>query len=131
MAPSTLLSTIERDQPASVIDDDHLWRMTLGDSRLEREVLEIFVRQIAVMLGRIAAADPALAGASAHTLKGSARGIGAWRLARAAELLEQAAAASHDRAALANAVEQLKAAAGETSAVIDARLGGPPPAGNL
>jgi HPt (histidine-containing phosphotransfer) domain-containing protein len=65
--------------------------MTLGDRRLEREVLEIFVRQTTIMLNRIVGAEPALAAAAAHTLKGSARGIGAWRVARAAELLEQAA----------------------------------------
>ena len=32
-----------------------------------------------------------MAAAAAHTLKGSARGIGAWRVARAAERLELAA----------------------------------------
>ncbi len=65
--------------------------MTLGDRRLEREVLELFLRQTTILLNRIADADPPLAAAAAHTLKGSARGIGAWRVARAAELLEQAA----------------------------------------
>ena len=52
--------------------------MTLGDRRLEREVLEIFVRQTVIMLERIAGAEPALAAAAAHTLTGSARGIGVW-----------------------------------------------------
>ena len=50
------------------------------------------MRQTTIMLNRIAGADPPLAAAAAHTLKGSARGIGAWRVARAAELLEQAPA---------------------------------------
>jgi HPt (histidine-containing phosphotransfer) domain-containing protein len=122
MTAASLLSVVGRDQAASVIDDDHLRRMTLGDRRLEREVLEIFVRQIAIMLTRIAEADSALAAATAHTLKGSARGIGAWRMARAAERLEHAAGQPHD-SALTNAIEELKAAAGETSAAIDARLG--------
>jgi len=70
--------------PAAAIDDDHLRQMTLGDPALEREVLEIFMRQAALMLRRIAGAKPALAAAAAHTLKGSARGIGAWRVAQAA-----------------------------------------------
>jgi hypothetical protein len=44
----------------TVIDDDHLRQMTLGDRGLEREVLEIFIRQAALMLRRISGAKPAL-----------------------------------------------------------------------
>jgi HPt (histidine-containing phosphotransfer) domain-containing protein len=87
-----LPTAARRDRQPDVIDEQHLARMTLGDHRLEREVLELFVRQAALMVDRIGTAPPALAVAAAHTLKGSARGIGAWRLARAAELFEQAAA---------------------------------------
>src|SRR5579863_911527 len=87
-APSVSASS---GRQRAVIDEDHLGRMTLGDRQLEREVLEIFVRQTVIMLERIAGADPALAAATAHTLMGSARGIGAWRVAQAAERLEQAA----------------------------------------
>ena len=51
----------EPAEPARiVIDDEHLRRMTLGDRGLEREVLEIFMRQAALMLRRIAGAKPAL-----------------------------------------------------------------------
>ena len=81
----------DHDRKPTVIDETHLERMTLGDRRLEREVLELFVRQTTIMLGRIVGAELALAAAAAHTLKGSARGIGAWRVARAAELVENAA----------------------------------------
>ena len=81
------------DRQRGVIDDDHLSRMTLGDRRLEREVLEIFVRQTVIMLERIAGAEPALAAAAAHTLTGSARGIGAWRVARALSSLAELEAA--------------------------------------
>lgn len=35
---------------STAIDDDHLRQMTLGDRCLEREVLEIFMRQAALML---------------------------------------------------------------------------------
>ena len=96
--------------------------MTLGDRRLEREVLELFVRQTTIMLNRIAGAEPALAAAAAHTLKGSARGIGAWRVARAAELLEHAAGADGDADDMAEAIAELKAASLEASAAIGARL---------
>ncbi|HXW42245.1 MAG TPA: Hpt domain-containing protein [Xanthobacteraceae bacterium] len=116
------------DQP-TVIDADHLGRMTLGDRRLEREILELFVRQTALMLERIAGAQPPSAAAAAHTLKGSARGIGAWRVARAAELLEQAAGGeggdagdAGDRPDLAEAIAELKAASLEASAAIGSRL---------
>ena len=75
------------DQTPAVLDEAHLARMTLGDRQLERDVLQIFVRQAAMMLERIATAEPPLAAAAAHTLVGSARGIGAWRVAHAAERL--------------------------------------------
>ena len=90
---------------------------------MEREVLEIFVRQTVIMLERIAGAEPALAAAAAHTLIGSARGIGAWRVARAAEHLERVANGKSGAAALDEAVEELKSATVEASAAIAARLG--------
>jgi HPt (histidine-containing phosphotransfer) domain-containing protein len=106
----------------SVLDDDHLGRMTLGDPDLEREVLEIFARQTTLSLNRLVGAEPARAAAVAHTLKGSARGVGAWRVARAAERLEQAAAGKVD-AAIEGAIAQLDAASIEVREAIVARLG--------
>jgi HPt (histidine-containing phosphotransfer) domain-containing protein len=126
MSASDALGAAESrgEAAATVIDEDHLGRMTLGDRKLEREVLEIFVRQTVIMLERIAGAEPALAAATAHTLKGSARGIGAWRVARAAERLELAAGGKDSGAAeFEAAVEELKAATVEASAAIAARLG--------
>ena len=122
MTAASLSSAGDRDRKPMVIDDDHLERMTLGDRRLEREVLELFVRQTAIMLDRIVGADPALAAAAAHTLKGSARGIGAWRVARAAELLEHAAGFAGSEDDVADAVSELKGASLEASAAIGARL---------
>jgi HPt (histidine-containing phosphotransfer) domain-containing protein len=69
------------------IDLDHLQRMTLGDAGLEREVLAMFSAQAASLIGALAALPPE-AGALAHTLKGSARAIGAFAVAAAAEDLE-------------------------------------------
>ncbi len=122
MSISTLLSADERDRKPTVIDETHLQRMTLGDRRLEREVLELFVRQTTIMLNRIMEAEPPLAADAAHTLKGSARGIGAWRVARAAERVEHAAGSAGREAALTDAVAELKAASLEASAAIGARL---------
>lgn len=128
MTASHLLTAAEGRKPAA-IDEAHLGRMTLGDRRLEREVLELFLRQTAIMLDRIASAPPPMAAAAAHTLKGSARGIGAWRVARAAERLEQGAANACGNARrddfgrdLTDAIEELKAASLEAGAAIGARL---------
>jgi HPt (histidine-containing phosphotransfer) domain-containing protein len=101
-----------------IIDQDHLSRMTFGDARLEREVLEIFRRQATIMLSRIGGAEPAAAAAAVHTLKGSARGIGAWRVARAAERLEH----SGSEGERSGAIAELTAATMEARAAIDARL---------
>jgi len=114
-------TALGRDLQLDVIDEQHLACMTLGDSRLEREVLELFLRQAALMLGRVGAAPPTLAIAAAHTLKGSARGIGAWRLARAAEAFEQAVAEA-DEIQIKEALSELRAASLETSVAITARL---------
>jgi HPt (histidine-containing phosphotransfer) domain-containing protein len=100
---------------AAVIDQQHLARMTLGDRGLEREVLQLFVRQTSIMLARIAGASPALVAASAHTLSGSARGIGAWRVANAAERLESAASGEADTN---GAIDELVAASAEARAAI-------------
>ena len=129
MTASRLSTAAQTDCKPSAVDEHHLGRMTLGDRRLEREVLELFLRQTAIMLDRIVGAEPPLAAAAAHTLKGSARGIGAWRVARAAELLEQtatgdgeAARASDGSRALNDAIAELRAASLEAGAAIANRL---------
>src|ERR1700716_2373934 len=71
------------------IDIAHLKRMTLGDAGLEREVLAMFAGQAARLIEALAGL-PAEAGELAHTLKGSARAIGAFPVADAAEGLEAA-----------------------------------------
>jgi HPt (histidine-containing phosphotransfer) domain-containing protein len=91
-----------------------LARMTLGDRSLEREVLQLFVRQAAVLLNRMEAADPDSVPALAHTLRGSAQGLGAWRVTAAAEAVECAA----DEDALARARAALRAAVEEVRSVI-------------
>jgi len=92
------------------IDLDHLSRMTLGDRSLEREVLALFNRQADMLLARMREGNAAMVAASAHTLKGSARGIGAWCVARAAEAVEKGGASERVTliGSLAVAVEQAK-----------------------
>jgi len=100
------------------IDVEHLARMTLGEASLEREVLALFDRQAEILLPRIKADafGGAGVGGLAHTLKGSASSIGAFRVARAAAAVEQAS-----EQGLAAAIDELGAALAETSAEI-ARL---------
>jgi len=119
---SSATRALAREQMSRTIDHIHLERMTLGDRSLEREVLEIFARQTAMTLERIAGAGPARAAAAAHTLKGSARGIGAWRVAEAAERLEHAATGAADEAALLAAIGELETASLEARVAIGLRL---------
>jgi len=103
-------------EPSAAIDVAHLSRMTLGERSLEREVLTLFDRQADRLLPRLRTGGRTAAATAAHTLKGSASGIGAFRVARAAEAVEQA-----DDADFAAAVERLAAALAEAKAEI-ARL---------
>ena len=114
------LATLRRDEPApSLAPDDrpidlvHLARMTLGERSLEREVLQLFDRQSTLLLARMRSAAPAGILTLAHTLKGSARGIGAWRVARAAEALEVA-----DAGGVGAALDALDSATTEARALI-------------
>jgi hypothetical protein len=107
-----VLASVERP-----IDLVHLARMTLGDRGLEREVLQLFDRQASMLVARIRETAPAAGAAVAHTLKGSARGIGAWRVASAAEALEHAVTRGGE-ADFAAALTRLEAAATEARSVI-------------
>jgi phage tail sheath gpL-like len=101
----------------AIIDRKHLARMSLGDRSLEAEVLALFERQADLLLARMAGAPATAAAAFAHTLKGSARGIGIWKVATAAEAVELAAHGS-DPADLADAVDRLTAAVCEARSAI-------------
>jgi HPt (histidine-containing phosphotransfer) domain-containing protein len=101
---------------AHPIDRAHLFRMTLGDHQLECEVLQLFDQQAGMLIARMAEVEPAGVAALAHTLQGSARGIGAWGVARAAEALEIAARGKSDQ--VAPAMNALSAATTETRRAI-------------
>jgi len=75
-----------KDEP---IDMSHLARYTFGDAVLEREVLGLFCTQSLSYLEQLRTAPTRIARyEAAHSLKGSARAVGAWRMARAAECVE-------------------------------------------
>jgi HPt (histidine-containing phosphotransfer) domain-containing protein len=67
------------------IDHVHLRRYTMGDRQLEFEVLELFAAELPKTLAALRAAQTTFEWkVAAHTLKGSARAVGAWRIASAA-----------------------------------------------
>lgn len=103
-----------------LIDTDHLEEVTFGDHALRREILALFVRQSQTLMRQLAGLPPEAA-ALAHTLKGSARGIGALSVADCAERLEQAA----DHRACSAALAELKAAMSETIGLIETLLRAP------
>lgn len=72
------------------IDLTHLRRYTLGDRQLEVEVLGLFAGELPNTLARLKAAETEHEWRiAAHTLKGSARAVGAWEVAGAAQEAER------------------------------------------
>ncbi|MBC7831197.1 MAG: Hpt domain-containing protein [Hyphomicrobium sp.] len=103
-----------------LIDHEHLRRYTLGDPGLEMEILGLFAEQLPITIGALAHATTDKDwGMAAHTLKGSARAVGAWPLAAFAEDAERLTtnADSGTRAAI---LRRLEAAADEARAYIAA-----------
>jgi HPt (histidine-containing phosphotransfer) domain-containing protein len=110
------------------IDNAHLDRMTLGDIALEHEVLAMFSAQAVGLIARLATLSSdgkSSEGKSseglalAHTLKGSARAIGAFHVGDAAEALEVALRNGDDPL---DAMAGLKDTVAEARSAIDARL---------
>jgi len=99
------------------IDVTHLARMTLGDASLEREVLQLYDRQAGILLARMQQVTPTAAAAYAHTLKGSSSGIGAFKVARAADAVESAATRNAE-ADVTAAISRLGTAISEARAMI-------------
>ena len=116
-AASDVASGSTRTTREGPIDLVQLARMTLGDRGLEREVLQLFARQVAMLVDRMQGKPVATVAAVAHTLKGSARGVGAWRVAGAAEAVEHAAE-SAGAADLEDALRTIRTAADEVRATI-------------
>jgi HPt (histidine-containing phosphotransfer) domain-containing protein len=95
----------------AVLDRAHLARMTFNDCALELEILQLFDRQAEILMQRMRGSEPAAIATLAHTLKGSAVGIGAGRVARAAAATELAASSAPDECR--GAIDQLAQAVDE------------------
>ncbi len=81
---------IRQEAATKPIDFTYLRRFTLGNKDLEREVLYLFAESAPGYLNALEQARTAKDWHdAAHTLKGSARAVGAWRVARSAEVAEK------------------------------------------
>lgn len=105
------------------VDLKHLRRYTLGDPGLEREILELFLGQLPSTIASLAAAaTPKDWRVAAHTLKGSGRAVGAWRIARIAEQAEHSEGIDNP-SGVAHTIELLEEAADEARAFIKGAYG--------
>ena len=71
-----------------ILDDCHLSKFTGGDPDFENQILGIFLDNAPKYLVELDTIDVGNWKATAHKLKGAARSIGAWQLARQAERAE-------------------------------------------
>ena len=93
-------------EAVGILDRDHLARYTLGDEALEQEVLGLFIGQMPETLARLRSSDePGLWLRAAHTIKGSARVVGAWHLAGVAARAEALADQPEGWVSMADEVE--------------------------
>jgi len=102
----------------SPLDLDHLARMTLGDAKLGQEVLALFAEQSMGLISMMAT-QPAKATVCVHKLKGSADGVGAFAVARAAAHLERVVQAGDNST---RAFAELKNTVADACAAIEALL---------
>jgi HPt (histidine-containing phosphotransfer) domain-containing protein len=112
--------------PAAAVDLDHLARYTGGDVALNSEILRLFDGQASELVqqlqGILEARDAKSWKLAIHTLKGAARGIGAFSLGDAAAAAEPIDPASDSKTASA-AIQDLETKAGAVRAFIRTYLG--------
>jgi HPt (histidine-containing phosphotransfer) domain-containing protein len=98
-APGPFRATIAPATPAvdQPIDRAHLSRYTLGSVTLEREVLGLFLAQLPLTIEqlRFATTDREWQ-IAAHTIKGSARAVGAWQVAHLGQEAERTSGVEDD-----------------------------------
>ncbi|MEQ1651541.1 MAG: Hpt domain-containing protein [Hyphomicrobium sp.] len=110
----------------SPVDLKHLRRYTLGDYALEKEILELFLGQLPQTIKALSdAATDHDWRVAAHTLKGSGRAVGAWRVARLAELAERQFNVKN-RTSCAQTVARIEEAAAEARTFIEATYAADP-----
>jgi len=104
------------------VDLVHLARYTLGNRSLEREVLVLFHAQCEINLRRLKdAMDDKAWAEAAHTIKGSALGIGAWPIAKSAEMAEALKGAARENGCR-DALKELETLTSEAKGYIESLL---------
>jgi len=89
------------------VDLVHLSRQSLGDRSLETEILKLFKSQSVLYLDRMQnASTKSERRLAAHTIIGSSKGIGAWKVAKCAEPHATGFDAAADLDALKDAVTE-------------------------
>lgn len=105
----------------AVIDIEHLSRYTGGDETLNAEVLRLFETQTTELVGKLRSVLEARDAKSwkevTHSLKGAARGVGAFSLADAAAAAEPIDPV-HDSANASIAIAALTSSAGAVQTFI-------------
>lgn len=76
------------DSPADLIDRDHLDRQTMGDKQLATEVLGMFLFQVDKACRDLRDFDADRRPGIAHSLKGTARSVGAFQIGDCAAAIE-------------------------------------------
>jgi HPt (histidine-containing phosphotransfer) domain-containing protein len=109
---------------SEVVDLQHLARYTGGDKAINAEVMRLFDSQATQLVGRLQdildAGDTKSWKEATHTLKGAARGIGAFEMGDAAARCEPIDLS--DRVGATRAVADLKTSAEAVQAFIRAYL---------
>ncbi|RBP09660.1 Hpt protein [Roseiarcus fermentans] len=111
------------DAPATSavpLDLDHLRRQCLDDEALMRELLALFRIEAPALAARLTEESPSAGAEIAHRLRGAALAVGAFAVARAAEIL--AGPGGRDGAPIvemSQAIENLARAVAQAVAAID------------
>ena len=93
-----------------LLDLDHLDRYVAGDTVLRDEVLAIFEEQAATWLRTLdPKADDQAWRDAAHSLKGAARGVGAWDVGHACEQAEKMIGEGRDEVARGAKLSEIEA----------------------
>lgn len=111
--------------PTRPVDLDHLARYTGGDRTLDSEVLTLFVGQAEQLIAKLRIhldkQDAKGWHLATHSLKGAARGVGAFALANAAAAAEALDPAQNSDLA-GRAVDSLRSLAHEVKLFVDAHF---------
>jgi HPt (histidine-containing phosphotransfer) domain-containing protein len=102
--------------PFATLDIAHLDRQTMGDRDIRREVLLLLDGQLEGYLPSVGGGTEAELLAIAHSIKGAARGTGAFALAEAASAVERSPGDVAARSLLTARIHEVRAAvAAETA----------------